>query len=146
MKRLPIFDYWSHCQPCLQCCKSERLYLSEEERANFGMLSEGENCKHLADDGRCLIHDSRPMECRLFPLDIKRLDGALTWVVWQSCPATPFLSLKEFESQASELELRLTDHWAEAYVAHHDQNEPEKYQAMSFRVLRRLRGNPIVVD
>lgn len=30
--------------------------------------------------GHCKIHAFRPVDCRLFPLDIRKIDGAYHWV------------------------------------------------------------------
>lgn len=40
-----------------------------------------EGC-HFLDEGRCSIHDHRPIDCRLFPLDLRIVEGALTWVIY----------------------------------------------------------------
>lgn len=40
-----------------------------------------EGC-HFLNEGRCSIHDHRPIDCRLFPLDLRMVEGALTWVIY----------------------------------------------------------------
>jgi hypothetical protein len=34
----------------------------------------------------CSIYLARPIDCRLYPLDIKVIDDRLTWIVYTSCP------------------------------------------------------------
>ena len=34
--------------------------------------------------GRCQIYEVRPLDCRLFPLDIFRIDGELCWVIYHA--------------------------------------------------------------
>jgi len=142
--KLKIFDYFDHCKPCLACCKNENLFLSEDEKIYFGNKEEKENCHNLLDDGKCKIHENRPIECRMYPLDIKRIDGELKWVVWESCPATPFVPEEVHESQMKEFESTLRDEWVSGYVQHHERNEPEKYSTMIFRVIRVfVPGHPV---
>lgn len=38
---------------------------------------------HFLEEGRCSIHNNRPIDCRLFPLDVKKLGGVLTWVIYE---------------------------------------------------------------
>ncbi len=40
-----------------------------------------EGC-HFLNEGRCSIHDHRPIDCRLFPLDLRMVEGELTWVIY----------------------------------------------------------------
>jgi putative zinc- or iron-chelating protein len=53
------------------------------------------NSVRKSPDGTCIFYDSangcgiyksRPIDCRLFPLDIKLIDGRLTWIVYTTCP------------------------------------------------------------
>ena len=46
-------------------------------------------CFYL-DSGRCKIHDFRPVDCRLFPMDIRKLEGDIKWVIYnyQHCELT----------------------------------------------------------
>lgn len=37
---------------------------------------------HFLNAGRCGIHEFRPVDCRLFPLDVKKLEGELRWVIY----------------------------------------------------------------
>mgnify|MGYP006272457645 CR=1 FL=1 len=64
LKQYEEYDYFQHCQPCLECCKNENLYLSVEEQKVYGERSQEVNCHHLLENGRCDIHSQRPMECR----------------------------------------------------------------------------------
>lgn len=48
--------------------------------------SMGGSCMfHSSTDG-CQIYNSRPIDCRLYPLDIKLIDSQLTWIVYTTCP------------------------------------------------------------
>ncbi len=47
----------------------------------FLKASAKEGC-HFLEAGKCKIHDSRPVDCRLFPLDMKQIGGELKWVIY----------------------------------------------------------------
>ncbi len=47
----------------------------------FLKTSSREGC-HFLTEGRCGIHDFRPVDCRLFPLDMKKVEGELAWVIY----------------------------------------------------------------
>lgn len=137
MKKLPIvFDYLPYCKPCLACCKNENLYLSESEKMVYGQKVNTENCHHLLEDGRCNIHANRPVECQIYPLDLKRLNGIITWILWNSCPATTSMIEDYISQQVSEYETKLTPEWVCEYVLHHETNEPEKYASMSYQIIK----------
>lgn len=40
-----------------------------------------EGC-HFLEAGRCNIHDLRPIDCRLFPLDVKQVASEMKWVIY----------------------------------------------------------------
>jgi Fe-S-cluster containining protein len=142
MKKLQVveFDYFQHCQPCLECCKNENLYLSEKEKDVYGERSESTNCHHLKGDGKCDIHNERPMECRIYPFDLKKIDGKIKWLVWESCPATTAMKHDFYMQEIQKYEQTITDEWALAYVSHHEQNEPKKYSGMNFKILKIMKG------
>jgi Fe-S-cluster containining protein len=43
---------------------------------------------HDSATGRCAIYGVRPLDCRLFPLDIAYLKGAYHWILWNYCTIT----------------------------------------------------------
>ncbi len=44
-----------------------------------------EKCAFLNEAGKCKIYSLRPLDCRLFPLDVIESDGAYYWCVFQLC-------------------------------------------------------------
>lgn len=135
-KQLIIFDYLPYCQPCLACCKNENIFLSQSEKQFFGEKKEGENCHNLLDDGRCSIHNNRPLECHIFPLDLKRIDNEIKWLLWNSCPATTAATIQFYEQEIANYEKLLTKEWIHDYISHHEKNEPEKYSGMNYTVIK----------
>jgi len=47
----------------------------------FLKINSTEGC-HFLKAGRCSIHEFRPVDCRLFPLDLKMVNGAPQWVIY----------------------------------------------------------------
>lgn len=142
-------DYLKHCPSCLWCCHGEKVFVSEAEqeamgsRAFTGKSTEGGACEKLSEStGLCTVHELRPIECRLFPLDIleiERPDGTFgpTWVVWTGpCSATTEMSKSLLDKTARGWEGRLTYGWVRAYLDHHAVNMPTKYRAARYVVLR----------
>ena len=42
----------------------------------------------FSSGGNCILDDIRPIDCRLFPLDIWEIDGVLHWILYEKlCPA-----------------------------------------------------------
>lgn len=51
---------------------------------------------------RCRIYESRPVDCRLFPLDIARIQNRDTWILYTTCPLdTPLAKQTALEMAAS---------------------------------------------
>lgn len=53
-------------------------------------MKSNENGCHFSQKGDCTIYPVRPLDCRLFPIDIKeKLDGSLIWIAYiATCPVT----------------------------------------------------------
>lgn len=134
-------NFLEHCPTCAWCCGGENLFLSEKEKLLLGedgfTGKEGARCEKLSEDNTCSIHPKRPLECRLFPLDIILQEGVPTWVLWTGhCPATKVISVESLEKDLLTWEASLEEDWVGSYIAHHAVNQPEKYSQKGFRPLR----------
>ncbi len=99
-----------------------------------------EGC-HFLHEGRCSIHDHRPIDCRLFPLDLKMVEGELTWVIYNyhHCELTE----RDMAILAKQMGTALTALGSEA----------EDYatvpvpgmQNLPYKVVGRAQENPIIV-
>lgn len=86
------------CRDCRgQCCQMP--WLAQEEHRLAGKFPEAtvfigdtaflrdhERCVFLSGDGKCKIYEMRPLDCRLFPLDIIEENGEYFWCVFTVCP------------------------------------------------------------
>lgn len=104
MKELLELKLRTNCESCVnKCCSQphDHVYLSSRERSRLARIS-GLNeeeftaarldadtgyvfrtlnrpCRFLdADTGRCMIYESRPLACRLFPFYVDPLTGDVT--------------------------------------------------------------------
>jgi hypothetical protein len=84
-------------------------------------------------------YDYRPLECRLFPFDVKEIDGKLVWVKWNNCHATPKLDYEKFmgffEKKFSR-ELSLDD--IKKYVLSQKSKTPETLSQKEFIIIKEI--------
>ena len=94
------WDTWAECLDCeVNCCKrkivSYPLFLTDEENEKFSEINKKFPCRFLNENGLCDSHDKRPLDCRLFPLDIIREEGEFYWAYWNiNCPIIQNDSIK----------------------------------------------------
>ncbi|PJE81685.1 hypothetical protein COU58_01205 [Candidatus Pacearchaeota archaeon CG10_big_fil_rev_8_21_14_0_10_32_42] len=85
------------CHECSECCYLPWI-LKEEYNShleNFGktmkeinsvaFIMDTESCRY-AKENRCTLYEDRPLDCRLFPLDIIKEDEKYWWVIFTICP------------------------------------------------------------
>lgn len=87
---------FSPCAGCTACCEGAWMLAGEAARARalepgavaleegVAFLGGGGRCPWLGEAG-CARYAARPLDCRLFPLDLVEHEGALWWCVFQSC-------------------------------------------------------------
>lgn len=143
-------DFRKHCPTCSWCCHGEAVFISAAEadaigQESFTPRSDGA-CEKLDPKTRlCSIHERRPIECRLFPLDILELEveegyAVPTWVIWTGpCSATTEMSKAWIEASMRQWEARLTHGWVREYLAHHKKKQPAKYSTSRALRLRSVR-------
>lgn len=138
------FNFLQYCIPCdAWCCKGEEPYASKQELIKLGVekiiQKEDSSCMFL-QNGKCSVYYDRPFECRIFPFDIKDIENKLYWIIWDICPASPKLehdiSITEFERDLSR---KYSIEYIKYYVEYHKTNQPEKYDNISYTLLREVR-------
>ncbi len=86
------------------------LNLRPEEEWNGVMSDEDETpCPLLADDGRCLVYDVRPMTCRLHGLPLIDVSGEVMHDEWCTMNLTGCGDPLELKSLAGEFDRMLRD-------------------------------------
>ena len=143
-----MLDFRPYCAPCLWCCHGERVFVSEAEQVALGedaftgrLSADDAPCEKLdISTGLCSVHPRRPIECRLFPLDLLAVEGVVCWVVWHgACPATAAMTRDHMSGDMDRWERDLDPDWVQAYIEHHRVNQPAKYRPGMFTVLRAYR-------
>lgn len=82
------------CAGCGDCCHMP--WLMDEEAVEGVPLEEEGGARFIASqpgcaacvakaNGLCTVYAQRPLDCRLFPLDIIEEGGVYWWCVYQSC-------------------------------------------------------------
>jgi len=143
MKEIRWLDF---CNPCKSwCCHNENPFASKSEldklKVEKIITKKDGSCIFLDDSGKCGSYQDRPIECRIFPMDIQKINGKLVWVVWDRCPATRELDCDKmvdlFEKTFSR---EFAEGYIRKYVEYHKSNQPEKYSDIGFRVIREVKG------
>lgn len=113
-------DFGPSCHECgAQCCflpwlPKEELDLVTEFRnivetiGNVSFFMNRARCKFVNSEGVCEIYALRPLDCRLFPLDIIEQDGRYYWCFYTICPTLSTMK-HLLESKIPEIEPRISD-------------------------------------
>jgi len=88
---------FSECDGCSKCCYFPWLLKEEynphinnfgkivKEISSVAFIMDFTSCKY-AKENRCYLYEDRPLDCRLFPLDIIEEDGEYWWCIFTICP------------------------------------------------------------
>lgn len=139
------FDFKKYCLPCESwCCKGENPYASRDELKLLGVDKIGTNpddtCVFL-DGGQCSIYSKRPFECRIFPFDVQKINGRLTWVLWDVCPAKAFLNIDDFLILFESIILEDKGiEYLHDYIDYHKKHEPIKYSELSYKIIQLVKS------
>ena len=142
IKNIEEFDFKDYCRECGWCCHGESPFVSEDELKEVNCESsredEGKPCIFLAN-GLCSKYDKRPFDCRIFPLDIKKIDGKIMWILWENCPLIPHINIDKFMTYLeTELSKKYSFKHILNHISHDNSNLPDKYAKIKFRVLREV--------
>lgn len=150
------FDWLEGCVSCnVGCCHNtdksipanecirpmiERGYvLSDGKNIYASELSDRKMTDNPPGIRNIRTDDYRPLECRLFPFDVKEIEGKLVWIRWNNCHATPKLDYENFMGFFERKffrELSL-DHIRQ-YVTYQKLKEPERFPDREFMVIREI--------
>ncbi len=92
-------ELWSECLSCKEkCCDSEivfPLFVTENEYERLtclypdaiGQFNKSVPCPFLKENKLCIVHDTKPIDCKLFPFDIIMVDQKFYWIIREiNCP------------------------------------------------------------
>lgn len=141
------------CLDCGDCCAMP--WLLDEEVAGVSTLPGAQLARErgvafLANPtrcaclhaGRCAVYTRRPLDCRLFPLDLVEHQGDLWWCIFQSCRAPEALA-SVLVPAIPALEARLTptilDQYRRQIAVTRETYAP--YREGRYRLIRPLRAS-----
>ena len=141
---------WTACLDCgsESCCNLPLVYplfVTHEEMEHIEEVcpdraksfNRGHPCPFVTEEGLCMIHTDKPVDCRLFPFDVMKVDGKLYWVIWETgCP----ISKEEwrYSEYLEDMEEKLIPGFSphlEAYALFRNDELHSKY---TFRILREV--------
>jgi hypothetical protein len=101
---VPLFD---RCAECRRCCNVDpgapplEITLTSEEHRQFGRVCVESDCRFLGEAG-CVLGDSKPFSCNLYPLSYKPRTGLFYYDA--ECPLMPdyIAQLARPQSEASQ--------------------------------------------
>ena len=136
------FDFKEYCIGCGWCCQGESPYASKEELKKYNAeginKKENESCRFLKN-GLCSIYSKRPFDCRIFPIDLKRIHEKIMWILWENCPAAAHMNIDKFlEYIEKELSKGYSFQHILNHVNHDEKNLPDKYSKVKFKVLKEV--------
>ncbi len=99
-------------------------------------------CPFLMQDGLCMIHKDKPVDCRLFPFDVIKVDGRFQWIIWKiDC-----LILQDearFEEYLKDLEENLISGFG-AYLGNYASFRiDELFSKYNYEILREVRTSKL---
>jgi hypothetical protein len=121
------------------------LFVTPEEMARikdlhlkeFDSFNKVIPCPFFGKDRLCMIHGSKPVDCRLFPFDLLKLDGKHYWIVWKiGCAIAE--EVDRYEEYLQDMEERLIPvfaPWLDQYSKFRFEELQSKYR---YDVLREL--------
>jgi len=148
-----LLEQCHHCATHI-CCKIEPAFLTPQDLERMGLSPQdqehvnksawnGFEFLHLQKrkNGKCVFYDSeskkcskwnsRPLDCRLFPLDIDFHDGRFYWICYSYCKA----SVTEYKLQ--KLEKTLLPEFT-PYLAVYALLPMKMFESGSYRILREV--------
>jgi len=136
-------ELWQDCLACkTKCCCEDiayPLFLTPEEKERHKELNTKRPCAFFDERKLCTIHDSCPVDCKLFPFDFIKINGELFWIIWKiSCPITEKRQAN-FETYLSEHEKNLLPDFKEhieKYAAFRCDELKQKY---GYEIIRELK-------
>ena len=143
-------ELWEECLSCdgIPCCNldiAHPLFVTDEEMEHIlsSHTNEAESfnkvlpCPFLREDSLCRIHETKPVDCRLFPFDVIKIDGELCWIIWElNCLVIQDES--RFEEYLRDLEERLIPGFSPYLDAYSSFRIDELFSKYNHKVLRKV--------
>jgi hypothetical protein len=126
------FNWLGECTLCnIDCCHNTDKYIPENE------------CIKPIDERRYIgsleSNDHRPLECRLFPFDIKEIDEKTYWIRWNGCHSDLKLDYEKHMDFFERAFFRtLSSEHIQKYASSPKLNDSTKHIANNYKVIREV--------
>ncbi|MEM2121635.1 MAG: YkgJ family cysteine cluster protein [Candidatus Woesearchaeota archaeon] len=148
------------CLNCMfetKCCKIEPPFIFEFEKPKFKdfllfknykknkialIKKQGRTCVFLKNN-RCKIYSNRPFNCRIFPFDIKKINGKFFWILWDFCYGPKNFDSKEINKLLLNFDkylYKIDEKELELYSDY--TNESKFFKNLKFKIIRELNLKP----
>lgn len=136
---------WDRCLTCeKKCCEYDvvqTVFVTPEEKKRLPGINTQTPCPYYNKENKlCSVHKTRPLDCRIFPFDIIKIDNKYVWVVWDMnyCPI-----LKEerdkFEEYLEEIEKNVIP-GLKNHIKEFDEWKDDEYkERYKYKVLREVK-------
>jgi hypothetical protein len=134
------FDWLAQCTSCnIECCHNIDKNIPENE-CSRQEYEKGSTVRQIDIHQENINQDYRPLECRLFPFDVKEINEKLTWIKWNNCHTTPELNYGKFiDFFERKFSRELSLDQIQQYVEQRKIIGPDKYSTNKYTVIRELK-------
>jgi hypothetical protein len=84
----------------------------------------------------CSIHDIRPFDCRMFPLDFPEINGKDKWILWDYCSYSKQLNKTMLNKMIIDIEKNFAEQLKFLYYSGQPINKLKRLG--SFQILREM--------
>ena len=150
------FKMCNNCEIAIKCCKivppmifqfeqkdfQDNIFYNEFNSEKIPLLNKSDkNCIFLKDN-KCSIYQKRPLNCKMFPIDIKRINDKLYWINLDFCkiPENIESNLNKFENALLKIPRKELD----LYVDY--SNQTKELRKIEYQIIREVSMPPVKIE
>lgn len=115
------------------------LFVTPKEKNNLPNINTKSPCAYFNDRGLCDMHNNRPIDCRLFPFDLMKINKKIYWITWDINCLILKKRRNDFEKILLEHESKIIPHFIKYLNAYTNFRIKELKRAYKYKVLRELK-------
>lgn len=143
-------ELWNECLSCQEkCCDSETvfpLFVTENEYEQLissypdavNQFNKSASCPFLKSNKLCVVHEIKPVDCKLFPFDITMKDQKFYWIIREiNCPIAK--NEEDFEKYLSIFEEKIIPNFIEYMEEYALFRYEELEEKWGYKIIREVR-------
>lgn len=150
------FKMCDNCKIDVKCCKiippmifqfeqnnfQKSIFFDKFGSVNVPLLSKNKKSCIFLKNNQCQIYQKRPLNCEMFPVDIRRINNKLYWVILNFCemPKNIERDLKKFENAL----LKIPRCELDLYVDY--SSEAKELKKLKYHIIREVNVPPIKIE